>query len=890
MRSFWLYLILITCLSLFSCRTRKATQTEKSIAGRSAEITSLLDSLDLLSDFDPGTSGIQKVQPETYQPSVTREFKLIHTLLELNPIWDSTQLKGIARLTLSPWFYPSDSLILDAKGFTVHSVNMLVPEKRELAFIYQDNKHLQIFLGKSFTRMDTLIIEVDYTANPSSIQSIGSAAIHSDRGLYFINPDGKDFARPRQLWTQGEPESSSCWFPTLDAPNQKSSQEVFITVPDSFISLSNGKLISATKNPDGTRTDYWKQVKPHAPYLFMIAAGKFSKVSDSWRGIPVEYFVEPPFEKYAKMSFGNTPEMIEFFSNKFKYPFPWDKYAQIVVREFVSGAMENTGAVVHFEFLQQDSFDYNDGNYEDIISHELVHHWFGDLVTAESWSQISLNESFASYGEYLWREYKYGKEEAARHIRNDLNAYLYQSASKRKPLVRHHFHAPGDVFDVTSYQKGACILHYLRHVMGDDAFFESLSLYLKRYELGTAEIPHLRLAIEEVTGRDFKTFFDQWFYLPGHPNLEMEEEWDEISSETSITIRQSIEGGKQDTWVIPTELMIYEGNQEKYYPIVINTRDTVIRIKSEKNPKAIVIDPKRVLPGRIREKRALEDWKFIFENCSGETLISQALDELTLSMQEDSLFQFVCTVAADESLHYGLRIQAIEALSYYDGPLGLNLVLKGLSWCRHPDIRIRMAAYEMLGYQYDQLNDEGQVDDALKASVKQVWEAGLKDSSYIIQSLSLEGMYGADEKAALAFARNITGRSHGTILLTALKLLGVSEDSLYFPLIIESLKAGLPGMTRFMILNLLEAEVRSEQSEIRQNEMMTTLGNILAYDPMPEMRRQAAVILFDWGALNPRYQEDIKTSLQAQLTREKNEQVSSKIQLLLDSEDASLGH
>lgn len=889
MRSITLSLILIIFLSLFACRTRKATQTEKSIAGRSAEISSLLDSLDLASDFDPGISGTQNIKTELYQPSVARVFKLIHTRLELTPLWDSAQLKGNARLTLSPWFYPSDTLVIDAKGFSLHAVRMLKPEKRELSFDYPDSAKLRIQLGKSFSRKDTIIIEVDYTANPSAIQSVGSAAIHSDRGLYFINPDGKDTPRPKQLWTQGEPESSSCWFPTLDAPNQKTTQEVYITVPDSFISLSNGKLISTTKNPDGTRTDYWKQDKPHAPYLFMIAAGKFSKVKDSWKGIPVEYYVEPKFEKYAKMTFGNTPEMIEFFSNKFNYPFPWEKYAQIVVREFVSGAMENTGAVVHFEFLQQDSFDYNDGNYEDIISHELAHHWFGDLVTAESWSQISLNESFASYGEYLWKEYKYGKEEAARHIRNDLNTYLYQSGSKRKPLVRHHFHAPGDVFDVNSYQKGACILHYLRQVMGDEAFFESLSLYLKRQAFNSAEIHHLRLAIEEVTGKDYKTFFDQWFYSPGHPNLEMEEEWDEISSETSITIRQSLEGGKQEAWEIPTELMIYEGNQEKIYPIVIHTRDTVIKIRTDKRPKAIVLDPKRVLPGRIREKRTQEDWKFIFENGSGETLISQALDELAMNMGEDSVFQLITTVASNESLHYGLRIQAMEALSYYDGPLGLTLALKGLSWCRHPDIRIRMAAYDLLSIQYDQLNDEGQVDDALKASVKQIWESGLKDSSYTIQALSLEGMYGSDEKAALEFARKITGRSNETLILTALKPLGVSEDSAYFPLIRDALKAGLPGMTRYVILNLLEGEVRSEQSETRQNEMMSTLTTILSHDPMPEMRRQAAVILYDWAELNPKYQEDIKVLLQTQLAREKNAQVSGRIRQLLESEGSFLG-
>jgi aminopeptidase N len=876
----------ILLILLVGCRSRKAAQTEKAIAGKSTEIESLLDSLDRMSEFDQGAVNLLPQPQDSYQPSAARIFRLIHTRLELTPNWDSAQLIGKAQLTLSPWFTPSDSLVLDAKGFIVHSVRLISPTYSPLAYSYQDSAHLHIALGKSYTRKEKLIIEIEYTANPSSIQSGGSAAIHSDRGLYFINADGKDSIHPQQLWTQGEPESSSCWFPTLDAPNQKTTQEIYLTVPDSFISLSNGKLISSVKNSQGMRTDYWKQDKPHAPYLFMIAAGKFSKISETWRGMPVEYFVEPAYAKYAKMTFGNTPEMLEFFSNKFNYPYPWDKYAQIVVREFVSGAMENTGAVVHFEYLQQDSCDFNDGNYEDIIAHELAHHWFGDLVTAESWSQICLNESFASYGEYLWKEHKYGKEEAARHLRNDLTVYLYRSGSKHKPLVRHYFHEPGDVFDVHSYQKGACILHYLRSIAGDEAFFETLSRYLKQREFNSAEVHHLRLILEEVTGKDWHSFFSQWFYTPGHPTIEMEEEWDEISGETLISIQQAIEGGKSEVWSLPLELLIFEGTQPKYIPFTLNTRDTLIRYKSDKSPKAVVLDPKRVLPGRIREKRSTEDWRFLFDYAQEASLKSQALDELSLSLSEDSVFQFFCAVASNDSLHEGLPIQAMEVLTYYEGTASLKLTLKALNWCRNPNIRIRMAAYELLRQQYDLLNDEGQIDEALKTSVKQVMELGLSDSSYVIQALSLEGYYLLDEKAALAHARNLKAsrNGHDEILLAALKILNVSEDSAYFPLIHESLKAGLPGSSRFVILNLLEGELASEQSEIRQNEIKSILTAILYYDPMPEMRQQAAIILRDWSILYPEQKASVIALLEGQLIREKNPIVCERIEFLLKTE------
>ena len=168
----------------------------------------------------------------------------------------------------------------------------------------------------------------------------------------------------------------------------------------------------------------------------MMAIGEFAIVKDKWRGIDVSYYVEPKFEKYARMVFGNTPEMIEFFSQKFGVDYPWKKYSQVVVRDFVSGAMENTTATVHMEALQHDHRYHLDETEEDYISHELSHHWFGDYVTCESWANLPLNESFATYAEVLWREYKYGIDEAEHHLSGDFSSYFAESQTKREPLIR----------------------------------------------------------------------------------------------------------------------------------------------------------------------------------------------------------------------------------------------------------------------------------------------------------------------------------------------------------------------------------------------------------------------------------------------------------------------
>ena len=217
----------------------------------------------------------------------------------------------------------------------------------------------------------------------------GSAAITSDKGLYFINPKGEDPNVMPQIWTQGETEASSVWFPTIDAPNVKTTQEMFITVKDKYTTLSNGKFLGSTKNENGTRTDHWKQDLPHAPYLFMMTVGEFKVIKDSYtrkngEKMPVNYYVEKEWESSAQAIFGETPAMIKYFSELLDLEFPWDKYHQVVVRDYVSGAMENTGAVIFGDYAYKTERELLDENDQSTIAHELFHHWFGDLVTAES--------------------------------------------------------------------------------------------------------------------------------------------------------------------------------------------------------------------------------------------------------------------------------------------------------------------------------------------------------------------------------------------------------------------------------------------------------------------------------------------------------------------------
>ena len=250
-------------------------------------------------------------------------------------------------------------------------------------------------------------------------------------------------------------------------------------------------------NTDGTRTDTWVMDQPHCPYLFFMGIGDFAVVKDNYKGKEVNYYVEKEYEKVARKIFGHTPEMIAFYSDKVTgIPYPWVKYSQMVGRDYVSGAMENTTATLHQASAQQDARELVDGNsWEGTIAHELFHQWFGDLVTAESWSNLTVNESFANYSQVLWNEYKYGADAGAYENEKDKLTY-FGSQGQKKDLVRFYYADKEDMFDQVTYEKGGRILHMLRNYVGDDAFFKSLNKYLTTNQYSNGSAHKLRLDFE----------------------------------------------------------------------------------------------------------------------------------------------------------------------------------------------------------------------------------------------------------------------------------------------------------------------------------------------------------------------------------------------------------
>jgi aminopeptidase N len=541
-----------------------------------------------------------------YHASKTKSFNLLHTKLKVNFDWENQYMNGKAELTLMPYFYETSKIDIDAKAMDIKSVSFIdaFGKSQALKFEY-DTLQIHITLPRVLTRTDTFKLNIEYVSKPNEFEGKGSKAISDDKGLYFINPLGRDTIKPKQIWTQGETEAASVWFPTLDAPNVKTTQEIYITVKNNFKTLSNGLLIKSTENSNGTRTDHWKQEMPHAPYLFMMAIGEFAVVHDSWDGIAVNYLVEPKDSSEAKNVFGNTPEMLSFYSKILGFRYPWEKYNQIIVSDYVSGAMENTGAVIHGKYVFRTKEQQIDRNFEDVIAHELFHHWFGDLVTCESWSNLPLNESFATYGEYLWIEHKYGEVRADRHLEIDMQGYM--SDTPYVDLIRYNYSDRGDMFDGHSYQKGGRILHLLRDYVGDDAFFASLKLYLHQHAFGNVEVHDLRMAFEEVTGQDLNWFFNQWFLDKGHPHLKVDYT---IQGDSLLLTVEQIQSKEFPVYKLPVSIDIYENGKAKREHIWVTKEKETFMFNVIDTPEFVNFDAKKKLLGVIEMHKTAEQALF----------------------------------------------------------------------------------------------------------------------------------------------------------------------------------------------------------------------------------------------------------------------------------------
>jgi aminopeptidase N len=678
---------------------------------------------------------------KVYRSTPERINDLVHTKLDVSFDYEKAWMYGKAWVTLQPHFYSTDSLALDAKGMQLNEVSLIKgTSKLKLQYKY-DGQEIKIQLDKAYKGGEKYTIYIDYISKPNELETKGSAAITDAKGLYFINPKGAIKNAPIQIWTQGETEGTSVWCPIIDMPNQKTTQEIAMTVPDKYVSLSNGLLVNKKKNPNGTRTDTWKMDLPHAPYLFFMGVGDFAIIKDKpYKGKEVSYYVEKEQAPYAKGVFGNTPEMMEFFSKLLGVDFPWQKYAQIVGRDYVSGAMENTTATLHQESAYQNTRQLADGNaWEETVAHELFHQWFGDLVTAESWSNLTVNESFANYSEYLWNEYKYGKDAADEHNLQDMLGYV-ASGSANKHLVRFQYSDKEDMFDAVSYNKGGRILHMLRKYVGDEAFFKSLNNYLITNKFKAGEAGQLRLAFEEVTGKDMNWFFNQWYYGSGHPKLDINTSYNDSTKKIVVKINQTQKEDK--VFQLPIAIDIYNGTAATRKNVWVDSKEASFEFDAVAKPSLINVDADKILLCEKKENKSTEEFVFQYKNAKNYMDRREALDYFAKNRLPEIALGL-------NDKYEGLRRHTIGKVGALSTKADYYIQLENLVKTEK-DKRAKAAALKVLAKTADK-------------KYETLYQANVADVSYSVAGASLDGLSQINPEGAYKLAKQYSGDAKGAL-------------------------------------------------------------------------------------------------------------------------------
>ncbi|MBC7973707.1 MAG: peptidase M1, partial [Myxococcales bacterium] len=516
-----------------------------------------------------------------------------HLALALDVDPDTRSVAGTVTLRTRVIAAGTRTVVLDAVELTIESVTA----HGQAAGFHHDGKKLRIELAEPAAAGSELVIAIAYRGAPR-------------RGLYFIAPDEAYPTKPTQVWSQGQDEDSRYWFPCFDAPHEKATSELQVTVPAGLFAVSNGTLVSDRTEGD-RRTLHWRLDVPHSCYLITLAVGDFATIETRWRDVPVVYYVERGREAACERTLARTPEMLELFSQKFGVPYPYPRYAQVFVADFIFGGMENTSATTLTDTVLLDERAALDYDVDALVAHELAHQWFGDLVTCRDWGEGWLNEGFATYSEYLWREHHEGRDAADLELDEWAEAYFGEDSGRyRRTIATKHYEEPIDIFDHHLYEKGGRVLHMLRDVLGTEVFEAALAYYLDKHRLGVVESRDLARAVEESSGKNLDWFFSQWVLDgAGHPELEVAIRWDETDKLATVTVeqKQKVEG-KTPLFRIPTRVRFRVGDDDHDVALEITETKHVFHLRLAAAPTQAIFDPGRVVLAGLKVDKPEPVW------------------------------------------------------------------------------------------------------------------------------------------------------------------------------------------------------------------------------------------------------------------------------------------
>jgi len=523
---------------------------------------------------------------QTSRPNFNRArtYDVQHYIIRVSFDRANKTVFGDTTVQLKPLQGNFSRIELDAANLRFDSV-VLEPENKPITFKTADDK-IYLTLGKSYSPNETISVRFKYSAKPR-------------KGVYFVEPEIKDgiVERSAQIWTQGEPEEAHHWFPSFDFPDDKATTEQFITVNKDEVAIGNGEQLATVENADGTRTFHYKMPIAHSTYLTSFVVGNYVKVSDSYKNIPLGFYMYPGSEAVAKTAYGKTKEMMRVFEELTKIDFPYNKYDQTVVANFTFGGMENITATT---MADTEIYLNAPNDVEDLVSHELAHSWFGNMVTTKNWAELWLNEGFATYMEAAYREKMYGRDDYLRKIREDAKQFMVDAAVNKNPhgLFNKLARPDDSIFDVTTYQKGGAVIHTLRETVGTENFWKAVNIYLNRHKFQNVETRDLQKAMEEVSGENLEWFFKQWVYGEGYPKLNIKQVYNPSNKQLSLTVSQMQSNDKLTpaAFILPMDIEITTANGTKPEKITIKKREETFSLQVDDIPTNIVFDKNEKIP------------------------------------------------------------------------------------------------------------------------------------------------------------------------------------------------------------------------------------------------------------------------------------------------------
>jgi len=608
-----------------------------------------------------------------------------HIRLEVSLDFADKRVDGVCTLTLSALNDGPTRATLNAVEMSLHAV--VDPEGEPLAYEY-DGKQLVVDLGERQEGEELQLI-LRYSARPR-------------RGLYFIAPDAAYPDRPTQVWSQGQDEDNRHWFPCFDHPHEKSSSEMLITVPGHMVALSNGALVEERRDEQaGTRSFHFKQEVPHASYLITLVAGDFAVLTDQAEDIELFYYVPRDRKDDAVRTFEATPRMMKLFAELAGQPYPWGRYSQVAVAEFIFGGMENTSATTLTDQTLHDARAHLDFSSEPLVAHELAHQWFGDLLTCRTWSEGWLNEGFATYFEILWKEHSVGRDDADYDRQLDLEAYLDEAGGRyQRPIVTNVYHEPIDVFDRHLYEKGAAVLHMLRTELGDARFWKAVRLYVARHQGGSVETRDLVRAIEDATGWNGDRFFRQWVHAPGHPDLAVEYAWDDGERLARISVKQK-QAAPAPTYDLPLVVRFVVAGEARDVTLRVRRAEETFVVAWPEAPSQVIVDPGNHLLKTLDEKKPSPLWRAQLASAeraidrvraargmakAGE-ITKEAIDALAKAMRTDGFWaaRGEAALALGQLKTEAARQAIAEAVREEAHPKARRLLVRALGQFRHDE-------------------------------------------------------------------------------------------------------------------------------------------------------------------------------------------------------------